>query len=147
MQKSIIIVASLFVGIIFMSCNLSQDIKIKVTIENNSTFTYDSIRLYVYSGIDTTLYKVKPNEKICKNVILKNFSYPRGERLASSLIVFKDDYYTICENGLIDYPLEEFNNEYKYFIRNSYITIDEKTTPINPAIKHRISEYIRPQKR
>lgn len=75
----------------------------------------------------------------------KNFNYKRGERLSSSLIVFKNDYYYVSEGGLIDIPYAYLKENYNYYIYDSYVTTIRDFKPENIPAKNKISEMSKEQ--
>jgi len=141
MKNIIFLVSGVLLSIALMSCVFRSDFDVEVTIENVSDITYDSVAVNIYPDKDTTFYNVKPKQKLVKVFKYRDFTYSRGERNACAVGAYKDDYYYVGSDGLIDTPYALLQDEYKFYIWDNGLHTHKDIRPQGHyAVKRKISE-------
>lgn len=143
-MKIIINVFTILVTVILLSCNSVEDFSVKVTVTNISTFEFDSIKIHLFPDRDTTIYRFKPEDTIIKEFKYKDFVYPRGDNVGAIILAYKDDYYYVGEDGIIDPPYGFLDKEYNFVVWYNGITTKNSIMPKGErTVKHKISEIPR----
>lgn len=125
MRILILILTTLLIS----SCNAQDDVKIKLAIHNKSGKTLDSIKVYNFFNEYITYYNVKPGSIIEKTYTNKTSMLPKGESSVFHLYAFDKEKYYSMETGFIGFPTARLEDEYSFFIRDTYISTKENAIP------------------
>ena len=83
-------------------------------------------------------YNLEPNSKVEKEILLKNFSYPKNDAYAFKSFAFFSDVFYYHGQGIIDPPFGLLENKYHFFIWNKGMS--SKLRPdgwqYNPPLKN-----------
>ncbi|MFL9843983.1 hypothetical protein [Flavobacterium rhizosphaerae] len=140
-MKKILISFIMMTSILMVNCQTPMNFKVDVSLINLSNITYDSVSVRIFPNKTATFYDIEPQDTIIKTFEYKSFVYPKGEHGAATIAVFKDDYYYICGNGLIDVPFAYLDNVYSFYTWDNGVHSKKEIKPNGDfAKKHKISE-------
>lgn len=128
-HKSMRLLLLLIFSIIFTSCSGQEDVQIKLTIHNNSGKTLDSIAVYDLFKGHITYYDVKKDSVIEKLCINKRALLPKGESTVFYIYAFDKNQYYRMENGFIGFPTASLEDEYEFYIWETYISNKKDYVP------------------
>lgn len=125
------------------SCKGQDEVNIKLTIYNNSMKHLDSVLVHDVYDNETVYYDVKPDAIIVHNFAGSKSLIPKGERGVFTLAVFdKKKFYTM-NAGFIGFPTSKLEDEYEFYIYDTFISTKREFIPKNKEQRQNIEEYIR----
>jgi len=141
MKSLILLVSALF----FVSCSAQEDVQIKLTIHNKSGKTLDSLLVYDVFSKQTMFYKITKDTIITKNYVGKKSSLPKGESGVFTLVGFEKNLFYSATAGFIGFPTARLEDEYDFYIYDTYIATKEGYIPPDkhPDQRQKLEDFIR----
>ncbi|MFL9843984.1 hypothetical protein [Flavobacterium rhizosphaerae] len=133
------ILATLLLSLLLFS---QQETNIKLIIHNKSGKSLDSIIIHDLFDHEKVLYNINMDTIIVMNYNNKE-KIPKGERGVFSLAVFDKRYFYTMSNGFIGFPTARLEDEYSFYIYDTYITTKEDFIPKNKDHRHKIEDFKR----